>query len=171
MTVRIATIEGSGAVRHMQLRSELNANIEQVWQALTNVEQLAQWWPDWRPGGVMEHHEGGRIRIDDGTWLDGLIKVWAPPHILAFSWREDDLRADWLESHSRSLTTFQLFNRSAEECTLLVSQFAPVGAVVGGTAGWHYFAGERLARLLTNQPFDDRPERFEELKQLYQELL
>ena len=57
---RLATLSGTGAVRRVELRVELDAPIRTVWDAITRVEHLAHWWRDWRPGGLVEPREGGQ---------------------------------------------------------------------------------------------------------------
>jgi hypothetical protein len=39
--------------------------------------------------------------------------------------------------------------------------------VIGGTAGWHHFAGERLKSLLEDGEVNDTSGRFEQLVKLY----
>jgi len=56
---KYASIQGDGDVRRVALQNELNAPISRVWEAVTTVDQIQHWWPDWRPGGVIEPNEGG----------------------------------------------------------------------------------------------------------------
>ncbi len=169
MSTKLAVIEGHGDVCRTTLRTRFHADIQRTWSAITDLDQLKLWWPDWQPGGLLEPFEGGRIVLGDGSWIDGQIKVWAPPHVLAFSWREDEFGGEWYEPLTKSLLTIQLLQTTPEECELTLTQYAPRGSVIGGTAGWHYFAGERLKSLLENRAYDDRPERFRELVRLYEE--
>lgn len=169
MNTKLAVIEGHGEVNRTTLRVQFRADIQAVWSAITEVEQIKLWWPDWQPGGQLEPFETGRIVLGDGSWIDGQIKIWAPPHVLSFSWREDGMGGEWYEAQTKSLLTIQLLQINQTDTALTLTQFAPRGCVVGGTAGWHHFAGERLKSLLENRRYDDRPGRFDELVALYEE--
>lgn len=169
MNTKLAVIEGYGNLFRTTLRTQFTADIQAVWSAITEVDQIKYWWPDWQPGGLLEPHEKGRVVLGDGNWIDGEVKVYAPPHVLAFSWREDDTGGEWYESQTKSMLTIQLLQITRTETSLILTQYTPEGSVVGGTAGWHYFAGERLKALLENRTYDDRPERFQELVALYEE--
>jgi len=165
---KFALIQGDHSVRRIALQNELNANIETAWQAVTQVEQIQQWWPDWRPGGTIEPREGGRITLDDGSWINGIVKVWQPPHIFEFTWHESmDSAADWFEQDTRSLLRIDLVKTGEEKMLLNLIQFAPEGSVIGGTAGWHHFAGERLSSYIDRGMVEDDPNRFTQLKLLY----
>ncbi|MEM7077198.1 MAG: SRPBCC domain-containing protein [Pseudomonadota bacterium] len=169
MNIKLAVIEGHGDLCRMTLRTQFSADIQAVWRVITQVDQLKIWWPDWQPGGVLEPFERGRVVLGDGRWIDGEVKVWAPPHVLAFSWREDTAGGDWFEAHTKSLLTIQLLQINSTQIELTLFQYAPRDSIVGGIAGWHYFAGERLKSLLESEAFDDRAERFDELVALYEE--
>jgi uncharacterized protein YndB with AHSA1/START domain len=164
-----ASIQGNGAVRRIALANELNAPLDTVWRAITNVDQIQHWWPDWRPGGIIEQSEGGIVRLGDGSWIDGIVKVWRPPHIFEFTWHETiEGDPEWLETYTNSLLRIDLVQLAGSKTLLNLIQFAPETSVVGGTAGWHYFAGERLASFLREGEVIDDPERFSQLKQLYE---
>ena len=150
----------------------MSAPIDTVWDAITDVAKVRHWWPDWRPGGVIEHFEGGRIVLGDGSWIDGTIKVWSPPHILEFSWHErlaDPADVDWFEGKTKSLLRMDLVGTSPSTTLLNLVQFSPADCAVGGTAGWHHFAGERLRSFLADGRVGEDPDRFSELKLLYEE--
>ncbi len=164
-TTSLAVIEGHGDVRRLTLSVDLRAAPSAAWSALTTLDSLQIWWPDWEPGGVFDQREGGRIVIGDGTWLDGQVKVWTPPHLLEFTWR-DHSSENWFEHKTRSLARFELLASSAQTTNLRLTQFAPADSVIGGTAGWHSFV-ERLQRLLEGEPIIDDPDRFDELVRLY----
>lgn len=167
---RYATLEGAGSLRRIALENELGAPVDTVWNAITDVELVKQWWPDWQPGGTIEKREGGRIILGDGSWIDGTIKVWSPPHILEFTWHEhlqSPDAVDWFEPKTRSLLRIDLVSTGDSTTLLNLVQFQPADSAVGGTAGWHHFAGERLKSLLEDGRVIDRPDRFAELKLLY----
>ena len=45
---KLATISGDGSICRIGLSVDLPASAEVVWQALTQVDVLSDWWPDWR---------------------------------------------------------------------------------------------------------------------------
>lgn len=166
---KYASIEGNGAVRRIALSNNLNAPLERVWHAITTVDQIQHWWPDWRPGGVIEPHEGGTVRLGDGSWIDGIVKVWRPPHIFEFTWHETiEGDPEWLEAITNSLLRIDLVELTDSTTLLNLIQFAAESSVVGGTAGWHHFAGERLTSFLKDGEVSDDLGRFGQLQELYE---
>ncbi|MEM9624250.1 MAG: SRPBCC domain-containing protein [Pseudomonadota bacterium] len=167
-THKFAQIQGGGPVRRIALQNTLAHGLAEVWEVLTEVKHVQHWWPDWQPGGVIEPREGGRICLGEGAWIHGTIKVWRPPHILEFTWQEHLGHApDWLETHTNSILRIDLVAQSASTTLLNLVQFAPADSAVGGAAGWHHFAGERLTAYLRDGRVRDDPGRFEQLRQLY----
>ncbi len=49
---RLAVIDGAGDVRRMTLATSFDAAIDRVWEAMTSIEKMKVWWPDWQPGGI-----------------------------------------------------------------------------------------------------------------------
>jgi uncharacterized protein YndB with AHSA1/START domain len=158
----LARITGRGRVRRIELVRDLSAPIERVWCALTELDALREWWPDWRLGGVVEPREGGRIRLGNGDWIDGEIRIWRPPHLFEFSWNDvvpmDHVKN--LEPVTRSLVRFDLVENGHQRTMLHLVQFAGADVAVGGAAGWHEFAGERLPVFLASGAVPADPERF-----------
>ena len=165
---RLATIAGHGPVSEMTLRcSYPNVSLATLWRAIIEPEQLKVWWPDWEVGGLFEPHPGGRVVIGDGAWLNGRITQWEPHSRLAYTWREDQPDATWFEANSQSAVLFLLEDLGQKHSQLTLQQPMPTDSVVGGTAGWHYFAAERLPRFLAHLPQLPEAGRFEALVELY----
>ncbi len=166
-TAQLATIEGHGAARRVQLRNEFSTSIENTWEAITQVHHVQRWWPDWRAGGRIEPRTGGRIVLDDGAWIDGTIVTWSPPQLFEFTWKDSAEGEDWYEPDSKSLLRIELESLGTAGTGLMLTQYMPFDMAIGGAAGWHHFAGERLKHLLESGeiPADDC--RFEELRDLY----
>ena len=175
---KLATISGDGAVCRIGLSVDLPASTDAVWRALTQVDALRVWWPDWRSEqpGVFDQHVGGCVRIGDGAWLDGLIKQWCPPTLLEFSWHETKTdEALWFEPQTKSLVRVDL-TPQGEGCLLNFVQFCKSEACVGAAAGWHQLLGEHLLTYLKQgqalepileEPILEEEGRFEALKALY----
>jgi len=162
-------ILGSGATRRIALERRLRAPIDKVWQAITSVDALKHWWVDWQAGGEIERKEGGRIVLGDGSWINGSVKTWAPPHIFSFTWHEsldDPQNTLGFEEKTKGLLRIDLVEVDADQTVLTLIQFLPAADTVGGAAGWHDF-GEYLASYLKGEKIDYKAERFAELKALY----
>ncbi|MEM9669384.1 MAG: SRPBCC domain-containing protein [Pseudomonadota bacterium] len=163
------TIVGSGTTRRITLERQLEAPIEKVWQAITSIDALKQWWVDWQDGGKIEQEEGGRIILGDGSWINGSIKIWAPPHVFSFTWHEslaDPQNTIGYDEKTKGLLRIDLIEANADQTFLTLIQFLPAADTVGGAAGWHYF-GEILFSYLKGEKITYRTDRFEELKSLY----
>ena len=76
-------------------------------------------------------------------------------------------KPDWFEDKTKSLLRIDLVENADKQTLLRLIQFAPANNAVGGTAGWHHFAGERLKSFLETGEVVDNPDRFDELKALY----
>ena len=60
-------------------------SVERVWDALVEPAPLSEWLAP----GMIEHHEGGRARldfIDSGTAIDSVVSEFDAPHAVAYSW-------------------------------------------------------------------------------------
>ncbi|NIJ11859.1 uncharacterized protein YndB with AHSA1/START domain [Saccharomonospora amisosensis] len=79
--VRAASAAGEAV--SVLLRRRFPATIDNVWQAVTEPDQLARWFPrvtgDLRPGGC--------FKVEGET--DGVILGCEPPHLLRLSWGDE----------------------------------------------------------------------------------
>lgn len=65
---------------------------EQVWRALTELDQLRRWHPS---PFELESRGGGTVSFlppEGNAFGDGRVTAYEPPHLLAYSWGEDHLR-------------------------------------------------------------------------------
>jgi uncharacterized protein YndB with AHSA1/START domain len=126
-----------------------------VWRALTDPSELAQWLSDadveLRIGGAIQ------VRFDDGT-MNGVITDIAIESVLAYSWHE----ADRNESHVR----WEL-EPTEEGTTLHLThmKLAPESAS-GFGGGWHHHL-DRLEAVVAGNPLEWSWKTFEELEPLY----
>lgn len=170
---RFVTIVGNGSPRKISLEREYSAPVERLWEMATSVENLKYWWLDWQVGGEIQCREGGVIQLGDGSWINGRITSWNPPHVFAFTWNdnlEDPENTDWYEHRTGSQLRIDLVSVGKNRTLLSLVQFMPADHAAGGAAGWHHF-GENLAGYLEKGEVMLRPERFEQLKAHYQEQL
>ena len=110
--------------------------VERVWQAVTDPEQLASWFP------ARVEIDGERMRFhfpDDQSYdSTGAVVELDPPRVFAFTWEDDELR-------------FEL-SPDGDGCVLVLTN------VLGGehaassvAAGWHVCLDE-LEKLLAGEP-------------------
>jgi uncharacterized protein YndB with AHSA1/START domain len=82
MNGKLLSLDGRPAVR---LERRLDHPPEKVWRALTEADQLSQWYPF--RAIEMDLRVGGKIRFDDGEGMtmDAVITEFDPPRCFAFS--------------------------------------------------------------------------------------
>jgi uncharacterized protein YndB with AHSA1/START domain len=119
----------------MQVRREivLEAPVEDVWEALTDPEQLAEWFANEVELDVREGGEG-RFRWADGETREASIDTVEPPRRLGFTWAEPG------EDASRVELTLEEDGGGATRLTVVES--APEGA-----ADWSWALSLRAAAL------------------------
>ncbi len=138
----VAVITGNARVRRVEIRRLLRFSINRVWDAIVEPEQIEQWFT----AAEIDHHENGRLRLDFGSVVvNGTIKTFMPPHVLAYTWEQ--------EGEGTSLVCFDLVETSQNETLLTVVQTMldeDVAFDVG--SGWHIML-ERLAlQMATSEP-------------------
>jgi uncharacterized protein YndB with AHSA1/START domain len=142
-----------------QLRFErqLSQPVEQVWTALTDPAQLAQWLAP----GEIELTLGGRVYLaftDGDGVIDGRVTAFAPPRLLEFTWTE--------KGDDRGIVRWELTGEDGGT-RLVLTHTIPAAARDFGLpalAGWHSLL-DRLAALLDGRPF--APDRWQELHDQY----
>ncbi len=165
-----ASVAGAGGYRRVEVKRVVNASIKKVWKAITNQDEVAQWWA----AGVIETKEGGRIRLgdsdeyceEDGLALDGEIKVFQPPHIFEFTWNE-------AYQPAMGLVRFDLVELDDNTTLITLIQSVPSKDVIAAAAGWHQLS-DRLGDYLLSGEFVPVPEddsRFKELTAAYSSAL
>jgi uncharacterized protein YndB with AHSA1/START domain len=130
-TNELNTIAGQGAFRRVELKRNLNAPIEKVWSAITNVDEVAKWWAP----GVIEPREGGRFQLGmdtsecEGFPLDGVIKVFEPPYLLEYTWNEDYVPA-------QGVVRIELLELDDNTTQLILIQSVPEKDAGEASKGW-----------------------------------
>jgi uncharacterized protein YndB with AHSA1/START domain len=165
-TPRLARVDGTGAARRIEVRTTIDADIDTVWNAITQVEQVRHWWTN----GIIEPREGGRIVLEDGSEVNGTVIVCRPPYLFEFTWHdspEESGHPQYIEKNTHSLAKFDLIEAGAT-CTLLTFvQYVPAAEAMAAAAGWHHIVGERLREFVETDTLVERPGRFSELKAVY----
>ncbi len=162
---KLTEIHGCGSVRRVQTRKTIRAPIETVWEALTQIEHVRQWWAD----GTIGAQVGEAVQLGGDEDLNGSIVAMMKPHVFEFTWHdapENAAHPEWIEAATRSLVHFDLIETAADTTLLTLINFAPLSSATGASAGWHHLF-ELLTSYLEEGEAQSGPDRFEALKALY----
>jgi uncharacterized protein YndB with AHSA1/START domain len=163
-----AVASGTGPYRRVEVKRVVNASIDDVWDAITDADKVSQWWDP----GEIDRREGGRVRLGTNTDecgglpLDGVIKVFQPPHVLEFTWHEQ-------YDPAMGLVRFDLVELGPGKTEVTLVNFVPEGDVIFAAAGWHEIT-ERLQQYMVVRqaiPPAENDGRYKELCSFYQESL
>ncbi len=163
---KLTEVHGIGAVRRLQARNEIRAPIDVVWDSLTQIEHVKQWWADGHIGAQV----GESFQLGGEEDLSGTIVTMMKPHIFEFTWHDDLKKAanpEWIETATNSLVHFDLVEVAAETTLLTLISFAPLAGFVGASAGWHHLF-EVLTSYVETGDSATTDGRFDELKKLYE---
>lgn len=162
----LTQVTGSGPVRRLELKVTINAQIQNVWEYITVSEKIENWWA----GGIIEPREGGRFILEDGSEVNGTVKICYPPYIFEFSWNdapENSGHPHLIDSSTKSTVRFDLTEIDENRTNLTFIQYLPPGEVVAASAGWHQIVGERLPGYIETGNIPEEGNRFSELKEIY----
>lgn len=163
---KLTQIHGHGDVRRLQTRNEIRAPIDTVWDCLTQIEHVRQWWADGQIGNAV----GEPFQLGGDEQLNGSIKLMMQPHIFAFTWHDKPDNAaepNWIEPLTQSLVHFDLIETAPDLTLLTLIQYAPISGATGAAAGWHHLF-EMLTTYVQTGTATTTDDRFEVLKVFYQ---
>ena len=123
----------------LRFTRELRHSPERVWRALTEPQDLREWFPDtivvpqeWRVGAKLEFkHEGVYA-------FDGEVLVFQPPRVLELRWGTDLIR-------------FEIQPRGSGSVLTLIDTIDELGKAARDSAGWHVCL-DRLEHALDGTP-------------------
>lgn len=108
----------------------IDAQIERVWQALTDAGTIAEWMLD--PSAALDLRAGGEYRLFGGE-TSGQFTAIEKPRLLEYTWRQSAWPAEWADSRVR----WQLSAEGgATQVTLTHSQFPNDDERAGHDSGW-----------------------------------
>ena len=130
----------------------LNASVATVWKALTNVEQMRQWYFDLNEFRAEVDFEFEFAVDHEGTTYHHLCRITevVPQKKIAYTWRYKDQPGD-------SLVTFELFGEGEKTRLRLthegIESFpkTPAYARANFEAGWTAIIGSELKRFLEEE--------------------
>lgn len=130
-------------------------DIQSVWEALTNPEQLAAWFGvvslDPRAGGKIEIVFNGDADDLEARTVRGTILEWDPPRVLSHQWNQSSM--------GNTVLRYEL--TPAGDGTLLRLHHAgfQIAQSKGYAAGWHAYL-DRMVSFLNKETLPDWLERF-----------
>jgi len=134
------------------IEHQYKASAQQLWQALTNLEQMQQWYfenlPNFKPKVGFEtafvvHNEG---RTFTHLWE---VLVVIPQKEITYSWRFKEYKGEstsqfLIEHETETTVNLKLIIEILKDFPADVPEFR----VESGLAGWHYFLKQRLTQFL-----------------------
>src|SRR5215469_3279676 len=129
----LATVDALGT---LTLVRYLPGPIERVWAYLTDPKFLAKWFSD----GIVSDTVGGDVRFDMGAF--GQTTVYDPPHVLEYTWNEEDASVGPVAD---SVLRWELAQEANRVRLTLTHTRLPDVEVVAHCAGWHAFLERLLA--------------------------
>lgn len=145
----VTNFDASATVRFERI---IDAAIDRVWRALTDVEELGGWLAHTE----MELRRGGPVSIDfgEGGHVTGEVLVADGPNTLEYTWNFAD--------ESKSVVRFELAAQGAQTRLVLEHRLLPPDQAVGYGAGWHAHLDMLTAQITGGAPVD-WDERFAEV--------
>ncbi len=162
----LTKVTGTASVRRVEIKLELNSSIQDVWEAITDNEKVKHWWTD----GIIEAREGGKFVLEDGSEVNGTVKLCHPPYLFEFSWNDAPAKAGHphlIDAKTNSTVRFDLVETGAERTLLNFVQYLPPGEIVGAAAGWHQIIGDRLKEFVEHGSVTEDKDRLNSLLEEY----
>jgi uncharacterized protein YndB with AHSA1/START domain len=118
-------LDRSGGRATVRYTRRLTHPPEKVWQALTEPEHLAAWFPSTFEG---DREVGAKLRFTFREVklppMDGEMLAYEPPALLAFRWGDEDLRFELSPAGAGTLLNF-------------TASFDEMGKAARDGTGWH----------------------------------
>lgn len=164
------TLRAEGGRGVVRLEERYDAELHEVWRALTDPARLADWHAkvsgDLRPGGQFRLY----LAADDweGT---GRVEACEAPRRFLVTTRESDESFEKGQGMAPFDETIEVSLTPDGDCTLLVAEIRglPLEAIAAYGAGWQLHAESLAAYLAGGQPTDPEA-RWSELEPAYQAL-
>jgi uncharacterized protein YndB with AHSA1/START domain len=143
-----------GERRSIRFEREYDAEVENVWAALTEPEQLRRWLAV--GGAVLEPQAGGRFEVrmtpDEKETAWGTVLAFEPPRLLEVEWH--------YEGEEESVLRIELEPRGARTLLVLDHRLLQASQAAGYGAGWHAYL-DALADVLAGASPGSWDERFQ----------
>jgi uncharacterized protein YndB with AHSA1/START domain len=155
-------ISVEGRVATLTFKRRLQHPIEEVWSAITDPEQRADWFGatvvDGRTGGTIEMvAEGPPVSREQRT-IKGRILVWDPPRVFEHEWNQPLVE--------KSIVRYELAAEGDATILTFTHRGLSLPNAQGYISGTHAFL-DRLAAQLHGAELPDWRQRFAEVQQTY----
>lgn len=142
----------------VQFSGQFDASIEEVWNMLTQNDNVQQWFPELE---FVKLEAGGTLRFNgkDGYTEEMMVLDVEPPHYLSFTWDINTI-------------TFELHDISQDKTALLFTEWLSEinDHSPKDLTGW-MICLQNIASLLEGKPLEDREEKFHEIYPKIKEML
>ena len=139
----LAEITGKENRRKVTLHRTFRASPQELWTALTEPEQISQWFA---PCKILEPRVGGRIQKDhtdgSGFMMEGVVRAFDPPKLFEY---------DWVSEELTSVVRYELEPEGAGT-RLTLTEFVLTDAMVIRRGGGWSLHLERLGKHLAGAP-------------------
>ena len=150
-------LQESAGRSQLRFTRRLPHSREKVWEALTEPEHLAAWFPTTIEG---ERAAGARLRFsfpnNEGPPFEGEMITYDPPSVLEFRWGEDVIRIEVAPDGDGSVLT-------------LVDTLDDRGKAARDAAGWHVKLDALASHLLGEDIAGEESDRWPPLNADYAE--
>jgi uncharacterized protein YndB with AHSA1/START domain len=155
-------ISVEGSVATVTFKRRLKHPIADVWSAITDPEQRADWFGatvlDGRTGGTIEMVAEGPPASREQRTITGRILVWDPPRVLEHEWNQPLVE--------RSIVRYELMAEGEATILTFTHRGLSLPNAQGYICGTHAFL-DRLTAHLDGAEKPDWRQRFAEVQQLY----
>lgn len=160
-----ATLERLNGQVRLVFTRRLDHPPEVIWQALTDPDELAAWFPTaieggWEPGATLTftfqdpEEAAEALEVDEAPVLHGEVITCEPCSCLEYTWDEDTLRFDLEPDGEGTILR-------------LTVTFDEIGKAARDAAGWHACLDLLAARLAGSEPDFQPEDRWAELHTEY----
>jgi uncharacterized protein YndB with AHSA1/START domain len=144
-----------------------------AWDYLTKPELLKTWFADVtlepRAGGAITVRFGGAGCGDGANGVNGTIREFRPPHVIAFSWNQGRWQASGKDGNPCEVR-FELQEKGEKVLLTLLHSGLPVGELTPHSAGWHAYL-DNLDSIIAGRGAIDFMAIFHKLKPKYEDRL
>jgi uncharacterized protein YndB with AHSA1/START domain len=158
----IVTLDGDYA--NLEFERMLFHTPDEVWDAITNPDQLAEWF---LTEAKIDGREGGKIEFWSGLsrlHVTGEILVWSPPRVFEHEWNIDPRPG--FPTGERSIIRWEIEGDGEHSLLKMTHRHLTKQSSRGFSSGAHVFL-DRLEAILDGRPLPDFGSSVEALRPKY----
>ncbi len=158
------TVTYEGEYATLAFERRLRHPIDEVWEAITNPEHLAQWY---MTKARLEGRAGGSIDYVSGIsqfHVTGKVMTWDPPRVYEHEWNVEPMK--YLPQGERSVVRWELTPDGDGTVLRLTHRHLTRTTATGFVSGSHAFL-DRLEDQLDGKPLTNWVQRVDALRPVY----